>query len=371
MEFAKRFIPPKMPSHVLRPTASGKLWLPEPSLDRCRHRRQAQSLGILQLIDVFVDIRHFGPTCQKTPFLGLTPTLNKDWPHAAAIKGGNTMGKMSLARQALDRIGKNWSKASETREKLLSNVSQFAQFIESRYHLERIENLKPGMITAYAADMAAQGLSASTMANRMTAVREVCGAIGKQGICAKDNQAYGIERIRVNPQSVDKEKLAEIRCVLAERAAGGDRVAQMMVAADALREAFGLRNKESLMTTKVTSQEGKPCLKVEGAKGGRVRFLPIDTHMKDAAVKLAQETAKKLGSGTGRIIPTEMSLKAAYDAQRNVWRALGGTRENSANMHGERHLHAREMSADGATREEIMADLGHGEDRSPSAYGVK
>lgn len=281
------------------------------------------------------------------------------------------MGKKSLERQALDCMGKNWSKASETREKLLNNVAQFAEFVENRYHLERIENLKPGMITAYAADMVAQGLSPSTMANKMTAVREVCGAIGKQGICAKDNKAYGIERIRINPQSVNQDKLAEIRGALVERAAAGNRVAKMMVAADALREAFGLRNKESLMTTKVVERDGQPFLAVEGAKGGRLRFLPIDSQMKEAAVKVAQETAKQLGSGTGRIIPPEMSLKAAYDAQRNAWRALGGTKENSANIHGERHLHAREMRADGATREEIMAELGHGEDRSTAAYGVK
>ncbi|MBJ6724392.1 integrase domain-containing protein [Geomesophilobacter sediminis] len=144
-----------------------------------------------------------------------------------------------------------------------------------------------------------------------------------------------------------------------------------MVAADALREAFGLRAKESLMTSAVVVKDGKEHLSVEGAKGGRPRLLPIDNERKTEAVKLAQETSKSLGSGTGRIIPPEMTLKEAYDAQRNEWRALGGTRENNANMHGERHLHAREMSADGATKEEIMADLGHGEDRSPSSYGVK
>ena len=280
------------------------------------------------------------------------------------------MGKMSLARQALDRIGKNWSKAKQTREKLLSNVSQFAQFIENSYHLERIENLKPRMITAYAADMAAQGLSASTRANRMTAVREVCSAIGKQGICSKDNMAYGIERIRVNPQPVDQDKLAEIRGVLVERAAAGNRVALMMVAADALRDAFGLRAKESVMSSGIVIKGGKEYLSVEGAKGGRPRLLPIDSDKKAEAIRLVQETAKTLGSGTGRVIPPELSLQQAYDAQRNRWAALGGIRAFGANQHGERHVHAREMKSEGASKAEIMADLGHGEDRSPASYGV-
>ena len=186
----------------------------------------------------------------------------------------------------------------------------------------------------------------------------------------KDNKALGIERVRINPQVVDVEKLAQIRSELVNRAAAGDRVATMMVAAEALRDAFGLRAEESLMTAAVVVRDGKEHLSVEGAKGGKPRFLPIDNDKKAEAVRLAHETSKSLGSGTGRIIPPEMSLKEAYDAQRNEWRGLGGTRENNANMHGERHLHAREMSADGATKGEIMADLGHGEDRSPAAYGV-
>jgi site-specific recombinase XerD len=281
------------------------------------------------------------------------------------------MGRKSLERQALDRMGKNWGKASGTREKLLNNVAQFAGFVQDRYHLERIDNLKPTMITAYAMNMTAHGLAPSTMANRMTAVREVCAAIGKQGICAKENSTYGIERVRVNPQEVNLGKLEEIRHALGERAAAGDRVAKMMVAADALRDAYGLRAKESLMTSKVSEHEGQKCLTVEGAKGGRPRLLPINSEKKEAAVQLAIETSTNLGSGTGRIIPPELSLKEAYDAQRNEWAKMGGTREAKANMHGERHLHAREMSDEGATKEEIMADLGHGEDRSPAAYGVK
>ena len=281
------------------------------------------------------------------------------------------MGKKSLERQALDRMGKNWSKASETREKLLNNTRHFAQFVEDKYHMERIENLKPAMITAYAASMTEQGLSGSTMANRMTAVREVCAAIGKQGICAKENAAYGIERVRVNPQHVNVDKLTEIRGALAERAADGDRIAKMMVAADGLREAFGLRAKESLMSRGLVERDGKQYLVVEGAKNGRPRSLAVDNEAKAKAVEIVKETSKELGSGTGRIIPPELNLKAAYDAQRNGWSALGGTKENNANMHGERHAHAREMAGDGATKAEIMADLGHGESRSPAAYGVK
>ena len=155
---------------------------------------------------------------------------------------------------------------------------------------------------------------------------------------------------------------------LQHRAEGGDRTAKMMFAACSLRESFGLRSKESLMSKDVVERGGKLFLVVDGAKGGRPRELEVRTEAQIKSVQLVAETSKSLGSGTGRIIPPEMSLKQAYGAQRNEWRALGGTRGDGANMHGSRHGVARELHKDGKTNAEIMATLGHGEDRSPAAY---
>lgn len=180
------------------------------------------------------------------------------------------------------------------------------------------------MIATYVANMKAEGLAPSTMAGRMTAVREICAAVGKQGICRQENVAYGIERVRINPQPVNHEKLDKIRTELHAHADSGDRVAKMMVAADALREAFGLRVKESLMTKDVVEKKGQLFLEVEGAKGGRPRAIEVRTESQIKAVRLVTEIAAALGSGTARIIPPEMTLKQAYDAQRNDWRALGG-----------------------------------------------
>lgn len=277
----------------------------------------------------------------------------------------------SLERQALDTIGKKWDKGKGTREKLLQNTREFAKFVSDRYGLEKIENLKPRMVEAYIRDAQARGLAASTLAGKMTALRELASSVGKQNIVPRDNKAYGIERIRVNPQMVASDKLNEICEALNTRAMSGDQIARMMVAAGALRESFGLRAKESLLSKDVIERDGTLYLIVEGAKGGRRRELAVDTDAKLRAVQLVAETSKGLGSRTGTVIPPSMSLQSAYNAQRNAWRALGGTRENNANMHGQRHGHARSMAANGATKAEIMAELGHGERRSPSSYGVK
>lgn len=280
------------------------------------------------------------------------------------------MGK-PLERQALDTLGKKWDKAQGTRCKSLQNTREFARFVSERFGLEKIDNLKPRMVEAYIRDLQDRGRSASTLAGKMTALRELAAAIGKQNIVPRDNKAYGIERNRINPQIVNSDKINEIREVLQARALAGSHVAKMMLAADALRESFGLRAKESLMSKDIVEKDGKMYLAVEGAKGGRPRELAVDNEAKLRAVQLVAEMSKALNSGTGRIIPPDMSLKEAYDAQRNEWRALGGTRENNANMHGERHSYARDLDSNGATKAEIMADLGHGGNRSPASYGVK
>jgi len=209
------------------------------------------------------------------------------------------------------------------------------------------------------------------MADKLTAVRLIASSIGKQNIVEQHNAAYGIERIRINPQAVNHDRLIEVREKISARANQGDRVALMVRAADSLRVAFGLRAKESLMSSKIFVRDGKTFLSVEGAKGGRSRELEARTETQIKAIQLAAETARALGSATGRIIPPDMTLKQAYDAQRNFWRECGGTRASGANMHAERHDYARGRDAEGAARSTILSELGHGEDRSIAAYLAK
>lgn len=277
------------------------------------------------------------------------------------------MGK-TLERQSLDHLGKNWSKASLTREKLHGNVREFSRFVEEKYGLEKIENLKPHMVKAYVSALHERGLADSTKADKMTALRVLAESVGKRNIVGRHNSDYGVERVRINPQVVDNERLVEVRQVIAERADQGDPVARMVLAADALRSEFGLRAKESLLSSKVEEKGGKLFLTIEGAKGGRPREMEVRTEGQHYAIQMVSEAAKASGSGTGRMIPPNMSLKQAYDAQRNLWAKCGGTRAVGANMHGERHGYTRARDAEGTAKEQIMVELGHSEDRSPSAY---
>lgn len=275
----------------------------------------------------------------------------------------------SLRSQALERVGKNWNISSGTREAKLQSIGRFAEFVQHKFGLERIENLKPGHVQAYSQSLHEQNVSPRTGANYMAYVRDLCQAIGKGGIVAKDNAAYGFGGVsRQNPLSVNSEKINEIRSLLEAKAATGDRLALMMCASAAMRDAFGLRQKEALLSNSVISKDGQKYLEVRGAKGGRLREVLVRNDKQVNALARVAATAKNLGNGNGRPIPPELSLKEAMQAESKEWHLLGGTREVQANMHAQRHAYAQERLAEGAAKAEVNQELGHGDHRSLGSY---
>ena len=262
----------------------------------------------------------------------------------------------SLAVQALATIGKNWSKSSLTREATIQQTRAFAQFVQERFGLENIQNLKPGHVQAYVSDMRGHALNAGTMANRLSAIRSLAESIGKANIVHRTNAEYGIERVRKNPVESNQDKIAEIKERIEAAARNGNQIAMMCSASAALRDAFGLRAKESLMSHRVEDNR----LIVEGSKGGRPRSLEIANNDQIRAVQYANLISQALESGTGRIIPPNMSLKQAYDAQKNLWSQLGGSKENKSHQHASRHYFAQQCKGAGDSDAEIGEKLGHG-----------
>jgi site-specific recombinase XerD len=274
-----------------------------------------------------------------------------------------------LSVQALEKAGKNWGVGSKTREARLQHMKEFANFVAKSFGLENIQHLKPNHVLAYVQDMKNRGLDNGTMCNRMAAVRDLASSLGKANIVARKNSEYGIQRgSRQKPVIGNQSAMDRIRMTLAEQANAGNRVAMMCHAAAELREAFGLRPQESLLSSKFIGTPKGVALVVEGAKGGRPRELLISNESQLRAAQNVALVSERLGSGTGRVIPPEMSLKQAYNAQRTLWRNLGGTMKDACHMHVSRHTTAQQMYAQGYTMAEIMTWLGHGEDRSPFCY---
>lgn len=274
-----------------------------------------------------------------------------------------------LRSQALERVGKNWKKSKGTREAKLQTIKRFTNFIEKKYGLERIEHLKPGHVKAFAEHLHEQKIDARTGANYMAHIRDLCQAIGKKGIVSKDNAAYGFGGVsRMNPMKVNISKIGEIQIKLESMAAASNRTAMMMTASFAMREAFGLRQKEALLSNKISIANGKTVLEVEGAKGGRLRQIEIVNEKQLNALDKVALTARLLENANGRIIPPERSLEQALRTESRLWSKLGGTREAKANMHSQRHSYAQTRKNDGATKAELNNDLGHGEHRSLGHY---
>ena len=277
-----------------------------------------------------------------------------------------------LSCQALERVGKNWKVGKGTREAKLQTIKRFCDFTQKQFGLQRIENLKPGHIQEYAKSLHEQNISARVGSNYMAYVRDLCQALGKGGIVAKDNAAYGFGGVpRQNPLDVNIDKIADMRSMLDAKAATGDRIAMMMAANAEMRDAFGLRQKEAMLSNEVVVKDGRKCLEVEGANGGRPREIPIRNQKQLNALERVAATAKILANANGRAIPPELSLKAAMRAESKAWNKMGGTRVAKANMHAQRHAYAQVRLAEGATKAEVNRELGHGDHRSLGFYSNK
>ena len=216
-----------------------------------------------------------------------------------------------LTNEARQLIGKNWSKSSLTRQKLLQNVRAIAKHMASQ-GLQHIDNMKSKHVARFFDSLKEKGLSASTMQNYATAMRTIAEHIGKCGIVPEKNKDLGISRTdRYQPISANSDKIHSIREQLAMRD-------ERLLAALDMREAFGLRAKESLLSNKVVERDGKQYLSVDGAKGGRPRLLEIENSQQRQALAQVQRIIE--AQGTKSIIPQDKDLKQFYDYQKKAAR---------------------------------------------------
>ena len=279
------------------------------------------------------------------------------------------MGK-GLYQQALDLMGKGWDKSALTHTAFKSDMRQITAFLKERYGLERIEHVKPHMVTSHIKTWQEAGYSASHLQGIATAWRPVARSVGKQNIVPRTNAELGISRPnadRYKPKEANHDKLAAIRAVLVERGASSPKDRALLAAHD-LRQTFGLRAKESLMSNRVVDRHGRKYLQIEGAKGGRPRELELRSPEQARAVDRVREVARELGNAQGRIIPPQMTLKQFYDYQRNTLRALGASRADGSNAHSQRHGFAQQRLAETGNRSQVATELGHGRDEVVSHY---
>ena len=122
-----------------------------------------------------------------------------------------------------------------TRIKVLNLAAK--QLLSHGYRLKDPVGLKTKHINHLVDRWRNEGLSAKTVKNRLAALRWVAKKIGKPNIVARDNDHYGIQRVRTSPigksRTLDMAKHANIK-------------SELIKLSLRLQQEFGLRKEESM-----------------------------------------------------------------------------------------------------------------------------
>lgn len=230
---------------------------------------------------------------------------------------------------------------------------RLCKLIYKLYGLERIQNLTRKHIEGAFQVLREQGLSRSTLASYATAARLIAETINRPDIVPSNSELGAVRKAqdRYRPILTDEQKQSEIRDRLYQKAT-------WLGLAHDLRQAFGLRTKESLLSTITVNVKGKQYLVVKGAKGGRPRVIPF---MTSEQIRVANDLREffKWHPEWRSLIPPHMTLREALIHQRNALNAIGATKQNRANAHSLRHRFAQEMAGK-LPKEELAKILGHG-----------
>ncbi len=274
----------------------------------------------------------------------------------------------SLLHQARQAVGKLFGRthSEKSTKALQSSLRTITNYLKSTYGLQRIENIKPHMVTGFFQTRQAAGILSSQLSKDASAFRLLAERIGKQNIVPRSNAALGFTRSktdRMQPKTLDRAAATEIRAMLVERfERTGLPEDKVLVVAYDLRLAFGLRAGESL-----SAQANGDKLEVVG-KGGKFRTLPALTPEQKATLSQLRSISKEIGNVNGKLIPPQFSQQQIYDHQRNTIRACNGTKATHTNMHATRHDYAQREKSAGMSDKQLSEQLGHGREEVIGHY---
>lgn len=242
-----------------------------------------------------------------------------------------------ISHQATALIGKERGLSASTHKAHMDCIRKIGEYLSDKFGLQNINSVGGKHVTEFFKDKA--NLSNSRLEAYATSWRMIAEAVGKNNMVPRENEELGFSRNadeRYAPKFADQDRINELRESLVERAGKTEELKDtMLVLAHDMRQEFGLRAKESLMSKEVVRIDGKEFLKVEGAKGDRPRNIEIKTHSQREAIAKVQ--AHMSATGQKSIIPADMKLVQAISYQTDRIHELGGTKESRANMHCQRH----------------------------------
>lgn len=183
-------------------------------------------------------------------------------------------------------------------------------------------------------------LSSATIQNRISVFRTFANWIGKNGMVEKP------ERYVQDPNSVKRNyvaqksktwmsqgvnidaKLASLRC---ESARFADALS--------LQRYFGLRSKESLLLRPHTADKGHVLLVEHGSKGGRTRYIPIQTQEQRGLLDRIKGYIKQGAS----LVPKDKRYVQFRNQYYYILKKHGICRNEGITAHGLRHEHLSQL----------------------------
>lgn len=191
--------------------------------------------------------------------------------------------------------------------------------------IQSASNLRQKHVYALVSHWQANGLSASTVKNRMASLRWLGKVTNNSSLVNRDNDHYGIEK---RSFSTNENKALEFR--QDQVAAIADRHVQFSAR---MQAAFGLRREEAMKFAPSYADQGdKISLKASWTKGGRARDIPVRT---EEQRELLNEVRSFAGSGS--LIPAHKSYVQHLKVFEKHMDLVGLGRS-----HGARHFYAQE-----------------------------
>ena len=296
-----------------------------------------------------------------------------------------SMGAVIRANNGRKANGSTASFATQAKRKE-ELTKAFETLREKGYKLEDVKGFGGRHMDALAKEWGGQGLSASTLQNNVSVMRQFAEWIGKPGMIQSSAHYFGDAASRTSISTEDKswtQRGIDVDAKIAEVAAHDPRIGLQLEGC----KLFGLRVNEAAQLQPWICDKGAYLEVVKGTKGGRPRTVPIVNEAQRQWIQRAKEltAADKKGSTSDPSLRlAEVKAHTYY-----VLRQCGITRENGLTVHGLRHeyasdrykdltgadspvrggnLKSSDRSTDYAARVQVSNELGHGREGVTTHY---
>lgn len=235
----------------------------------------------------------------------------------------------------------------------------------SREHVER-----------YLIDLDAQGLSPSTRARRLSAIKQLYRFAFEEG-WRSDNPAIQVKgpgKTKALPKTLSHEEVDRLIDAASAHKRDGLRNACLMQ----LLYATGMRVTE-LVTLPVSAARGDPAMLLVQGKGGKERLVPLSPPAKRALAEwlLARDAAEDLGKAKGKpasrfLFPSRSKAghltRHRFFGMIKEFAVAAGVSPDKVTPHTLRHAFATHLLAGGADLRAIQTMLGHADVATTEIY---